>query len=236
MKEKKIAELSEIAKTADYEKGFNARLMNFRYETIKPYFKGPRGLEIGSADGLMTQRLLGHFKELHVVEPVAQYTKNIRKLSGVFVHNCLFEDFDSRQRFDTVLMCHVLEHVDNPVVLLQKASRVVKDDGRIIVTVPNADSIHRHIGLKMGLLKNLDELNDTDRRIGHKRVYFFKSLRDQIEKAGLRTTKKLGFFVKFLSNSQMESMEDSLVEALYEISDSFKDHCSSIGFVCRKPK
>ncbi len=234
MKETKVAELSEIAKTADYEKGFNARLMNFRYETIKPYFRGPHGLEIGSADGLMTQRLLGHFEELHVVEPVAKYTENIRKLPRVVVHNCLFEDFDHQEKFDTVLMCHVLEHVDNPIELLEKASRVVRDDGRVIITVPNADSIHRHIGLKMGLLQTLDELNDTDRRIGHKRVYFFKSLRDHVEKAGLKTTKKLGFFVKFLSNAQMESMDESLVQALYEISDSFKDHCSSIGFVCRK--
>ncbi len=236
MKGKKVAELSAIAENANYETGFNAQLMDFRYQTIKSFLKGSRGLEIGSADGFMTKRLLNHFEELHVVEPVAQYSENVRKLSGIVVHNCLFEDFEPDLKFDTVIMCHVLEHVDNPVELLQKAKDVVKDNGRVIVTVPNADSIHRHIGIKMGLLDRLDQLNETDRRIDHKRVYFFKGLKEHIDEGGLRTVKKLGFFVKFLSNDQMEKLDERLIQALYEISDDFKDHCSSIGYVCVKKK
>jgi SAM-dependent methyltransferase len=234
MKGNKIEKLSSIAQKANYEAGFNARLMDFRYQTIKSFLKGGRGLEVGSADGLMTKRLLNHFEELHVVEPVAQYAVNLKKLSGVVIHNCLFEDFEPDVKFDTVIMCHVLEHVDNPVELLQKAKDVVKDNGRVIVTVPNADSIHRHIGIKMGLLERLDQLNETDLKIDHKRVYFLKGLKEHVEEGGLRIVKKLGFFVKFLSNDQMERLDERLIQALYEISDNFKNHCSSIGYVCVK--
>jgi SAM-dependent methyltransferase len=43
--------------------------------------------------------------------------------------------------FDAVSMSHVLEHVDDPVALLQEVRRVTKPGGRIAIVVPNLDSL-----------------------------------------------------------------------------------------------
>ena len=229
----KIGELAKIAKNADYEKGLNAKLMLFRYESIKRFIKGSYGLEVGPAGGLMTRKLVAHFKKLHVVEPVEEYAVNLGKIEKVIVHNCLFEDWKSNMKFDTLFLCHVLEHVEKPIKMLLKAKTIVKKDGVIIVTVPNANSFHRHIGVKMGLLKRLKQLNETDQKLGHKRVYFLDELKSDISKSGLKIIETLGFFVKFLSNKQMEDFDDNLLLALYEISNSFKENCSSIGCICK---
>lgn len=44
--------------------------------------------------------------------------------------------------FDTILCTQVLEHVRNPFDLFQQASRVLKDDGYLILTAPQAWPLH----------------------------------------------------------------------------------------------
>ena len=47
----------------------------------------------------------------------------------------------SPQSFDLILMSHSLEHLPSPVDALRRVHRLLKDDGLVVVTVPNADSV-----------------------------------------------------------------------------------------------
>lgn len=47
---------------------FDKWLIRFRYEIIKPKLVGPRGLELGPAEGEMTQFLVNNFAQLTVVD------------------------------------------------------------------------------------------------------------------------------------------------------------------------
>lgn len=47
------------------------------------------------------------------------------------------------QQYDTVVMGQVIEHVDHPLDALKEAYRMLKDYGRVIVSVPNAYAIER---------------------------------------------------------------------------------------------
>jgi len=49
----------------------------------------------------------------------------------------------SDERFDAVSFNHVLEHVPSPRTYLQKASRVLKPGGVLMISVPNWDSLSR---------------------------------------------------------------------------------------------
>lgn len=50
----------------------------------------------------------------------------------------LRSEFDD-ERFDIVTMFHVLEHLPNPLEQLREVRRLLNDDGRLIVEVPNHD-------------------------------------------------------------------------------------------------
>jgi len=47
--------------------------------------------------------------------------------------------------FDVVILNHILEHIFDPLEFIQKVSRVVKDDGLLIIGVPNHDSFVAHV-------------------------------------------------------------------------------------------
>jgi hypothetical protein len=71
------------------------------------------------------------------------------------------------EEYDVVCILGVLEHVDDPVKFM------LQFDGakRFYITVPNANSFHRHMGLHMGLIQSIDELGPQDLEIGHKVVF-----------------------------------------------------------------
>ncbi len=55
--------------------------------------------------------------------------------------------------FDTVLLCHVLEHVLEPEKTLKECKRVLKKNGRVVIVVPNARAIHQLWLLLKGRVK-----------------------------------------------------------------------------------
>jgi 2-polyprenyl-3-methyl-5-hydroxy-6-metoxy-1,4-benzoquinol methylase len=186
---------------------FNDWLMRQRYQLLADYFTGANCLEFGSATGDGTAFLLEHFDRVVAVDGsqpvvdklVARFGPD--KLTAVCSY---FEDFDTDERFDTIVLAHILEHVDRPDEVLAIAKRLVKPDGVIIVDVPNAMSLHRQIGVELGMLGQVTDLNEGDLSIGHKRVYTPEAFRAEIEDAGLVIREFGGVFLKILSNAQSD--------------------------------
>lgn len=50
------------------------------------------------------------------------------------------------ESFDAVLFWHVLEHLEEPATTVAEAVRVLKRHGRVVVSVPNLDSLQARIG------------------------------------------------------------------------------------------
>ncbi len=56
---------------------------------------------------------------------------------------CSAENIPIREnKFDTVILCEVLEHLENPVSAVHEAFRVLKPDGNIIITMPFLFKLH----------------------------------------------------------------------------------------------
>ena len=209
--------------------GFYTRLIHYTYRSIKPFLGGPAGLEMGSADGEMTRFLRDDFEELHVVDASREYVEAAAALGdNVTGAVSLFEEFEPLRRFDTVVASHVLEHVADPVAVLERARGWLEPDGRLVVVVPNADSLHRQLGVKLGLLPAVDALNAQDVEIGHRRVYRRETLDADIQAAGFEVVERGGVFLKLLSNAQMDSFDDAVVEGFYELGKDLPEVCSEI--------
>jgi 2-polyprenyl-3-methyl-5-hydroxy-6-metoxy-1,4-benzoquinol methylase len=230
--------LSELAPDFSSEEGFNARLIDFRFDAMRPFLEGRAScVELGSADGRMTERLAALFEDLTAVDGTAAYVEEVaRRLPRVEAVHALFEEYAPGRRFHSAVLGHVLEHVADPVTVLEAARDLLEPGGVAIVTVPNADSIHRQVGVAMGMLGSTTELNEADHRIGHRRVYTRDALLADVDAAGLAVEHVGGVFLKPLSNGQIEEQwPEPLVQAFYEVGKLYPELCAELMVVAGRP-
>jgi hypothetical protein len=84
----------------------------------------------------------------------------------------------------------------------------------------------------MGLLKEEHELNETDRHHGHRRVYDPESLRGDFLSAGLHIDFFGGYWVKPLSNAQIEdSWTPQMLQAFMKLGERYPDIAGEIYVV-----
>ena len=87
----------------------------------------------------MTQYLVNDFENLTIVEGSSMLLDQIPNYENVTKINSLFEDFNPKQKFDSIIMEHILEHVENPIELINKAKTWLSAEGKIFIGVPNGD-------------------------------------------------------------------------------------------------
>lgn len=214
---------------------FDKRLIRFRYEALRPHLIGPDGLELGSAEGEMTRFLIGHFRTLTIVEGAGELVAAIPDAPNLRKVHSLFEEFNPGNTFQTIVMEHILEHVDSPQELLNRALSWLAPEGKILIGVPNGHSIHRLAAVKMGLLPDSCALNSRDHLLGHRRVYTPETLRSELEKAGFVIEEMGGVFFKPISNKQIEeSWSEEMIQGFYELGKDFPAHAAEIYAVCKQ--
>lgn len=212
---------------------FDKRLIRFRYQTLRPYLAGPEGLELGPAEGEMTQFLANHFERLTIVEGSAELLAQIPPRPNLSKVHSLFENFEPDRRYDTIVMEHILEHVDHPTALLRRVKDWLLPSGKVLIGVPNGLSIHRLVAVKMGLLAEPCELNSRDHVLGHRRVYTQDTLRCELAAAGLRPIEMGGVFFKPISNAQIqEHWTEEMIQGFYELGKDFPQHAAELYAVC----
>jgi 2-polyprenyl-3-methyl-5-hydroxy-6-metoxy-1,4-benzoquinol methylase len=219
----------------DTNLNFDYYLVEKGYNQFKAHFNGKKALELGPASGYMTKFLVNDFDKLTLVEGSKTLLDQIPEYSNVDKVHCLFEEYEPNQKFDTIVMNHVLEHIENPVDLLKRISEWLSETGVLIIGVPNAKSFHRLAAVKMGLLKSEYELNNRDKELGHFRVYDFESLINDAKLANYKVQYQGGVFVKFLSNAQIvETLSKEAIDAYFELGEVFKENAAEIYVVLTK--
>jgi len=185
------------------------------YNIILGYYKaisciehshGPSVLDMPCGDGTLTKIFTEYFPRVVGVDASARHLVKAKEMaSKAIFYESLIEELHLNEKFDSVFMLDVLEHVIDPMICLKKAAEFLKDDGVLIVHVPNAQAINRQIAVLMGTLTSLEELSPFDIEIaGHRRSYTLKTLTDDILKSGLKVQKTGGIFYKMLSTPQMD--------------------------------
>jgi 2-polyprenyl-3-methyl-5-hydroxy-6-metoxy-1,4-benzoquinol methylase len=217
--------------------GFNSVLLKLRYEKLSKYFKGDSCLELGCADGEGTKILLKHFKRIIAVDGsqklVAEAKNEISSNRVTFICS-YFEDLKFNEKFDTIVLAHILEHVSDPLRTLKIARKFLKKGGVMIVDVPNALSIHRQVGVLMGMIKSEHALNSADLSIGHRRVYDMNSFKKMAKKADLKIIREGGLFMKPFSNVQMEKLLDKKgIHAFNEVGQRYPEIAAEIYIICK---
>jgi len=168
-----------------------------------------------------------------VVEGSSVFCEQIkRRLPSVKVYNSYFEVFKCEERFDNIVLGHVLEHVDDPVFVLKHINNFLKPGGLIFAAVPNARSIHRQAAVMMNILETEHSLNTLDLHHGHQRVFNPESFRDIFNKANISISVFGGYWLKPLSNSQIEKhWSKEMLSAFMDLGERYPDIAAEIYIV-----
>jgi len=198
--------LSAIAQDSWYACGANAATVRHAASIIARFFRPTACLELGPAEGLMTEELAKHFEDLTCVDGAPSFCASLEaRFPQATVTCALFERYAPQRSFDTIVLGHVLEHVADPDALLRRLRGWLSPQGRVIAVVPNALSLHRQIAVEMDLLPEEHALNESDLHHGHRRVYDPTTLRGAFRDAGLRIEAFGGYWLKPVSNRQIET-------------------------------
>ena len=208
-------------------------------EIVSHFIRGRRILELGCFAGLSTLLLLDHCDDLTVVdlsdENIALTRQRLDEAGRTASLICdRWENFAPSGSFSDIMMWRGLEHVVDPVALLGQIRGWLEPAGRLHIVVPNAMSLHRRIGVQMGMLADVHDLNERDHAAGHQRVYDRPLLTRHLKEAGFTVTHWEGIFLKPLSNDQMKSWPEPLIRALYAVGREIPDYCAEL-YMCASP-
>ena len=202
----------------------------------EPWSRGGSALQLGLGNGVLARQLAPGFGQFTVVEGSSALVEAfLQPPANCALAVALFEEFAPSTRFDRIFGNHVLEHVLDPVALLRRTRDWLQPDGRALFTVPNAGSLHRRIGVELGLLERPDALNAQDRRLGHRRVYSARNFQADLEQAGYVVEEFRGYMLKVVSNAQMKGWSRELLDASYRVSLTLPPEIgANLLAVCRR--
>ncbi|QNA44985.1 class I SAM-dependent methyltransferase [Lacibacter sediminis] len=238
---------SELKDAADHKYAYNFDfdvMHRFMLKSFEPFFKEGNCLELGSFKGDFTKRLIPFFKDITCVEASDEAIEIARKEFGdlKFV-NALFEEVTLPEKYDNIILTHVLEHLDNPVVVMKRINdEWLSENGRFFLVCPNANAPSRQIAVKMGLITHNAAITPAEKEHGHRITYSLDTLERDAKAAGLKVVHRSGIFFKALANFQWDRLLNTdiispeYLEGCYELGQQYPDLCSSIFLMCEKGK
>ena len=142
----------------------------------------------------------------------------------------IFEKFESKEKFDLVVLGFILEHVDNPVDIMQRFHKYIRPGGSMFVSVPNAEVLNRRLGRFAGMLPDIQALSDNDRILGHQRYYTVQTLTEDIHKAGFEVESMEGIYLKPITTRQILSLnlDKRIIDALCQVGIDYPELCCGI--------
>jgi 2-polyprenyl-3-methyl-5-hydroxy-6-metoxy-1,4-benzoquinol methylase len=244
-KDKPVRQLDrEFADTEQrkYAYDFDYRMHGYMLRTFENQLIGGRALELGCFEGEFTKRLAEIYPDLTTVEGSGELLGRARKAAPSrvnFVHS-LFEDFEPRGTFDAVFLVHTLEHIDEPVRLLERINGWLSAEGRLFVVVPNAMAASRQIAVAMGLIPTETAVTEGEFAHGHRRTYDLAALEGHVKASGMHIHKSGGVFFKPFANFQFDKLiasgaiDEAYLEGCYKLGPRHPDLCASIYVVCSR--
>lgn len=96
------------------------------------------GLDVGSGTGVFLYELKKFGMKVHCIDPDKASTAHALDTIGVEqAFTGSVEDYPLQTRFDLITFNKVLEHITNPVAVLQRVQSLLKPDGLLYVELPD---------------------------------------------------------------------------------------------------
>lgn len=187
------------------------------------------------ARAILTRLGSGPFSRYAVVDAAPQIIEEFRASLGqapvgLELVESYFEAYQSDTRFDLIEAGFILEHVDDPSVVLARMHDWLAPGGTAFIAVPNARSLHRLLGHLAGFLPDMHCLSPADLALGHRRYFDLESLRALVLAHGYRIVRSEGMLLKPFTTPQLSalSLPPPVWQALLRVSVDYPEISNSI--------
>ncbi len=177
----------------------------------------------------------GPLKRYVVVDGAPQIIEGFRRSlepipEGLELIEGFFETFLPGGQFDVIEAGFILEHVDDPALVLGRLHQFLSPGGRIFIAVPNACSLHRQLGHMAGLLEDMYALSPSDLALGHKRYFDLDTISALVHRAGFKIDKTKGLFLKPFTTAQLGSLNLSpaVWQSLMNVASNYPEISNAI--------
>lgn len=197
-------------------------------------------LEVGcGVDSLV--HYMQDYENFTVVEPSKEFLKkNKDKLNNnkniKFIEGTL-EQVESKlkqDKFDFIIVSSLIHEIEDLENFLQTLARIANPETTIHVNVPNSKSLHRLLGLKMGLISDLREKSERNHMFSVKRNFDLDELKNLFLGNAFNVKSSGSYFLKPFSHNQMYSMlknqiiNTQVLDGLYVLTDELRQYGSEI--------
>jgi 2-polyprenyl-3-methyl-5-hydroxy-6-metoxy-1,4-benzoquinol methylase len=200
----------------------NRLILNWYPKRIINRCSGGKLLELGVGHGYSSLVLSPHFEKHTIVEGskeiITAFLQNKQEGSVEIVH-AFFEEYVADSLYDVIVMGFILEHVEDPGLVLKRFAQFLSPEGKIYITVPNAYALNRRLGHLAGLLDDCFAMSASDLALGHRRTFSTDTLRALVEKQGLRVEYMEGLLLKPITTAQIQElkMSEEVMQAMLQV-------------------
>ena len=164
------------------------KLNQWMYETIRPFTRG-NILELGSGLGNISKFFIDDDASITLSDIDDDYLAHLKKefssdsnVKGFLSINLQKKDFNFyyaqlKEKFDTVFLLNVMEHLEDDDAAIQNINFLLKSDGILIILVPAYKFLY----------------SELDIQLGHFRRYTKKMLAEKVAKGSFRVEKSFYF-------------------------------------------
>jgi len=142
------------------------------------------------------------------------------------------------KKFDFIVISSLLHELENPKGALESIKEICKNSTVVCINTPNSKSLHRLLGVKLGLLESVEGLSETGERFQRSHEFDISSLTKLVEDCSFITKSVVTKPIKPLSNDQMtnllelELINESTLSGLEELTSCLPGHGAEIYIEC----
>ena len=195
----------------------------------------PDILEVGLGAGDVTLMLAQQFEHLSCIDADPKTCTQVldrleeNGLDHVQFTASTIEDAElAENAYDHIVLLGILEHLKDPVSVLKTLAPSLRACGRLHITVNLAHSLHRLLGEAMGMISNVEDLSDSDIRLGHYRVYTQNELVGHVTKAGFEVLNEQPFYMKPLPTSMLDDVPMEVHQGLNVLGQKYPEFASYV--------
>lgn len=211
----------------------NKLILNWYPERVAKKMHNGSLLELGLGHGYTANKFHDVVTNYTIIEGSQEVIRLFKKryvFTNINIVRSLFEEFSTNEKFDNIVMGFILEHVDDPSVIVNKYKKYLAENGKLFISVPNSEALNRRIGLEADLLDDLECLSEADRLLGHKRYFNVDKLEKLAKNSRMRVVSTEGIFLKPIKTEQIITLglTDKILNAFLKVGINYPELCVAI--------
>jgi len=225
---------------------FEETLAAIRKKMLKSFlekYKPQTFVEVGCGNDSVTD-FYSDYKQATVVEPAEAFHKRLvaRHADDEADKNNFINDFFSPTLYDNyafgnvdaIIISGMLHEVPDPFLILSTAHKISGPETVVHVNVPNANSLHRLLAYKAGMIKELKEKSALQTLLKQPHTFDMADLKSMAAASGFDVIDEGSYFIKPFTHVQMEVLRthekfgEKIIEGLEKLISYLPDYGAEI--------